>query len=239
MHRYWEGGTPDSFYNYMGNGAMDFDEKIRLIAGQVQNAKAKMNFKNNIWLSVDEWGAFARSFMSVLPIAQCLNSFIRHADVVEMANFTMLTSLLSSDPKNGTFKSPVFYTFKAFSNNCLGASVDTYVDCDTFSTALYKGIPYLDVTTVYSKETNTVFINIINRNKNNAITTGIESNDANFSGKAEASIINSDDLKAPFTFDKQSQYMPVTKDVKVNGNKLSFTFPPHSFTQIKVSVNNK
>jgi len=177
--------------------------------------------------------------MSVLPIAQCLNSFIRHADVVKMANFTMLTSLLSSDPKNGTFKSPVFYTFKAFSNNCLGASVDTYVACDTFGTALFRGIPYLDVTTVYSKETNTVFINVINRDKDKAIATDIESNDANFSGKAEASIINSDDLKAPFEFDKRNQYLPVTKEVKVNGNKLSFTFPPHSFTQIKVGVNNK
>lgn len=239
VHRYWEGGTPDSFYNYMGNGAMDFDEKISLIAEQVQNARAKMNFKNNIYLSVDEWGAFARSFMSVLPIAQCLNSFVRHADVVKMANFTMLTSLLSSDPKNGTFKSPVFYTFKMFSNNCLGASVDTYVACDTFGTAQYKGIPYLDVTTVYAKESNTVFINVINRNKDKTITADIESNDAEFSGKAEASVINSDDLKAPFTFDKQSQYLPVTKSIKMNGNKLRFAFPAHSFTQIKASVNKK
>ena len=49
-----------------------------------------MKFKNPIYLSVDEWGAFGRNFMNVLPIAQCLNSFIRHADVVKMANFTTL-----------------------------------------------------------------------------------------------------------------------------------------------------
>ena len=128
IHRYWEGGSPDKYYNYMGDGAMDFDEKIKTVANQIEIATAKNNFKLiPSYLSVDEWGAFARSFMSVLPIAQCLNSFIRHADVVKMANFTMLTSLLSSDPKNGTFKSPVFYTFKAFSNNCLGASVDTFM----------------------------------------------------------------------------------------------------------------
>ena len=176
--------------------------------------------------------------MNVLPIAQCLNSFIRHADVVKMANFTMATSLLSSDPKKGTFKSPLFYTFKLFSNNCLGNSVDTYVACDTFNTAQYKGIPYLDVTTVYSKETNTVFINVINREQDKAIMSDIISNSGDFSGKAEASIINSDDLKAPFTFDKQSQYIPVTKEVKFTGNKFSLLFPPHSFTQIKVGVIN-
>jgi alpha-N-arabinofuranosidase len=239
IHRYWEGGSPNNYYNYMGDGAMDFDNKIQTVANQIEIATVKNNFKHPIYLSVDEWGAFARSFMSVLPIAQCLNSFIRHADVVKMANFTMLTSLLSSDPKNGTFKSPVFYAFKAFSNNCLGASIDTYVACDTFGTAQFGGIPYLDVTTVYSKETNTVFINVINRNKDKAITADIESNGANFSGKAEASIINSDNLNAPFTFDKRSQYVPVTKDVKIIGNKLSFAFPAHSFTQIKVSVNKR
>lgn len=236
IHRYWEGGTPDSFYNYMGNGAMDFDEKIRLVAEQIQTARTKMNYKNPIAISVDEWGAFGRSFMNVLPIAECLNSFVRHADVVKMANFTMATSLLSNDPKNGTFKSPLFYTFKLFSNNCLGTSVDTYVTCDTFSTALYKDIPYLDATTVYSKDNNTVFINVINKSEDKAISADIVNNSGDFSGKAQASVVNSDDVKAAFTFDKQSQYLPARKDVNMNGNKLSFTFPPHSFTQIKVSV---
>jgi alpha-N-arabinofuranosidase len=239
IHRYWEGGSPDNYYAYMGNGAMDFDEKIRLVDDQVAAAKAKMSFKNPIYLSVDEWGAFGRNFMNVLPIAQCLNSFIRHADVVKMANFTMLTSLLSNDPKKGTFKSPVFYTFKLFSNNCLGNSVDTYVACDTFNTAQYKGIPYLDVTTVYSKESNTVYINVVNRQQDKAITTDIISNSGDFSGPAAASIVNSDDLKAPFTIDRQSQYMPVIKEMKVTGNKLLFNFPPHSFTQIKVGVKIK
>jgi alpha-N-arabinofuranosidase len=239
IHRYWEGGSPDNYYAYLGNGAMDFDEKIQLVADQVATAKAKMSFKNPIYLSVDEWGAFGRNFMNVLPIAQCLNSFIRHADVVKMANFTMLTSLLSSDPKKGTFKSPVFYTFKLFSNNCRGISVDTYVACDTFSTELYKGIPYLDVTTVYAKETNTAYINVVNRHEDKAITADIISNWGDFSGEAESSVINSNDLKALFMIDNREQYLPVTKDMKAWGNKFSFSFPPHSFTQIKVGVKAK
>ncbi|SRR6266542_3126863 len=236
IHRYWAGSSPDNYYNYIGNGAMDFDDKLRLAAEQIQISRTKMNFKNPIYLSVDEWGTFGRNFIAVLPIAECLNSFVRHADVVKMANFTLATSLLSSDPKNGTYKSPLFYTFKLFSNNCLGNSIDTYVACDTFNTELYKGIPYLDATTVYTKESNTIYINVINRNQDKSITTNIESIDANFAGTAAATIVNSDDLKATFSFDKQSQYLPITKDVKLNGDKLSFTFPPHSFTQIKVAV---
>jgi alpha-N-arabinofuranosidase len=195
-----------------------------------------MAFKNPIYLSVDEWGAFARNFMSVLPIAQCLNSFVRHADVVKMANFTMLTSLLSSDPKKGTFKSPVFYTFKLFSNNCLGSSVDAYVACDTFGTEKYKNIPYLDVTAVYARAKGVVYINVINRHPSRAIAADITAVSGDFSGRAAATIIDTDDLKAAFSFDKRSQYVPVTAPVQRNGGKLQYGFPPHSFVQIEVAI---
>ena len=155
---------------------------------------------------------------------------------MKMANFTTMTSLLSSEPNKGTFKSPLFYTFKLFSNNCRGSSIDTDVKCDTFNTEKYKGIPFLDVTSVYSKETNTVFINIINRHQDKAITADIVNTTGTFEAKAEASIINSDSLKDPFAFDKQSQYAPVVKEIQVNNNKLTYSFPPHSFTQIKIIV---
>jgi alpha-N-arabinofuranosidase len=191
-------------------------------------------FKTPIYISVDEWGIMSRNTLSVLPIAQSFNSFIRHADIVKMANFTMLTSLLSSDKDKGTFKSPLFYIFKAFSNNCLGNSVDTYVVCDTFNTPLYKGIPYLDVTTVYSKETNTTYINVVNRHKDKSITTDIISNASEFAGKAEATLVAGNSLDETFSFDKQNQYIPLSKEIKTDKNKITYSFPAHSYTQIKV-----
>ena len=234
IHRYWE--RSDDYYSFMGQSAMDFEEKIRVTEDEIDAVRAMKGFKNPIYISVDEWGSFGRNFRSVLPIAQCFNSFIRHADNVKMANFTMFTSLLSSDREKGTFKSPLFYTFKLFSNNCRGNSVNTYVQCDTFNTEMYKGIPYLDVTTVYNKETSTAFINVVNRNKDRAITADIISTSGIFSGKAEASLVNSDSLNAPFTFDNQKNYIPVIKEVEVKGGKISYSFPAHSFTQIKVGI---
>ena len=220
----------------MGQSAMDFEEKINITADEIEAVRAMKDFKNPIYISVDEWGSFGRDFRSVLPIAQCLNSFIRHANIVKMSNFTMMTSLLSSDREKGTYKSPLFYTYKLFSNNCRGNSVDTYVQCDTFNTDKYKGIPYLDVTTVYNKETNTAFINVVNRDKDKAISTQIINDSGMFSGKAEASLVDSDSLNAPFTFDKQKEYVPVTKEIEIKDGKISYSFPAHSFTQIKVEV---
>lgn len=234
IHRYWE--RAEDYYTFMGQSAMDFEEKIRVTAELIDAAKAMKVYKNSISIAVDEWGTFGRDFLSVLPIAQCFNSFIRHADMVKMANFTMLTSLLSMDREKGNFKTPLFYTFKLFSNHCLGYSIDTHVACDTFHTEKCKGIPFLDVTAVYSKETNTVFINVVNRHKDKTISAEIINNACPFTGKAEVMVLYQDSLHEPFTFDKQDQYKPVKKEIKVEGNKFSYAFPPHSFTQIQVRV---
>ena len=234
IHRYWE-GSPD-YYTYMGQSAMDFEEKINVAAAEIKAVSAMKGFTNPIYISVDEWGSFGMNFQSVLPIAQCLNSFIRHADVVKMGNFTMMTSLLSSDREKGSFKSPLFHTFKLFSNNCLGTSLNTYVECDTFNTEKCKGIPFLDVTSTFSEDRKTVFINIVNRHKDKAITTDVICTSGAFTGKAIAQVLNVESLDAPFTFGEQEQYVPVSQDIKINGNKLTLSFPAHSFTQIKAGV---
>lgn len=232
IHRYWE--RSDKYYEYMGQSAMDFEEKITATANEIENVRIMKGLKNPIYISFDEWGILSRNTLSVLPIAQSFNAFIRHADVVKMANFTMLTSLLSNDKDKGTFKTPLFHVFKSFSNNCLGSSVDTWVECDTFNTPLYKGIPYLDVSTVYSKETNTLLVNVVNRHKDKAIVAEILSSSGEFSEKAEATLVAGNNLDEAFAFDKQNQYIPVTKQIKADTKKISYSFPAHSFTQIKV-----
>ena len=237
IHSYWENSM--DYYTHMGAGAKIFEDRIRITAAEIKAVSATEGFKNPIYLSVDEWGAFGRNFMSVLPVAQSLNAFIRNADVVKMTNFTLLTSLLSSDPKKGNYKSPLYHIFKLFSTNCRSEAIDTYVQCDTFTTEQYKAIPFLDVSTTYSRETGTAFINVVNRHKDNAITADIISTSGNFIGKAEASIINTSDMQQAFEYDKREQYVPVKKEIETRTNQLTYSFPPHSFTQIKVAVGSK
>jgi alpha-N-arabinofuranosidase len=236
IHGYWSWGSWPDYYTYMGQRALEFEEKITIPAAEITAVRTMKDFKNPIYISFDEWGTFGRNFLSVLPIAQCFNSFIRHADVVKMANFTLMTSLLDTDREKGSFKTPLFHTFKLFSNNCRGNSIDTYVECDTFNTEKYKGIPFLDVTSVYSKETKTVYINVVNRHKDKTISAEITNVSGVFAGKAEAKLITVASFEEAFTFDKQEQYSPVIKEISVEGNKISYSFPPHSFVQIKVGV---
>jgi alpha-N-arabinofuranosidase len=233
IHRYWE--RSDNYYFYMGQSAMDFEEKIKIPAAEIAAVKSMKSFKNPIYISFDEWGTFGRNFKAVLPVAQCLNSFLRHADVVKMTNFTMMTSLIQTDPDKGSFKTPLFHTFKLFSNNCHGRSIDAFVQGDTFNTDAYQGIPYLDVTSTFNDKTSVLVINVVNRHKDNAIKSEIISSAGMFSGKALASVVNQD-LDEAFTFDKKDHYTPVENEFSVKGNSFSYSFPAHSFVQIKVTV---
>ena len=235
IHRYWE-NSPD-YYEYMGQSAVDFEEKITVTAAEIEAVSAMNRLKNPIYISFDEWGIMSRNLLSVLPVAQCFNSFIRHAGVVKMTDFTMLTSLLGSDKDKGTYKTPLFYVFKAYSVNCRGNAVDTWVKCDTFNTPLFKGIPYLDVSTVYDKETKSVYINVVNRHKDQAITAEIV-NASGLAGKAEATLVAGNSLNETFTYDKKEQYIPISKPVKIEKGKITYSFPAHSFVQIKIAMGN-
>ena len=89
---------------------------------------------------------------------------------------------------------------------------------------------------VFSEETNTVYVNVVNRHQDKTIKADILSTSGKFTGEAESSLVNVESIDEPFSFDKQDDYKPVTKEIKVNGNKLTCSFPAHSFTQIKVKV---
>ncbi len=236
IHRYWGEGISTEYYNYMGEAAMDFEEKITAVQAQVNIVKALYPEKTSLFLSIDEWGARGPGIRQVLGNAMCLNSFIRHADFVKMADFTMMTSLLANDPQKGTYKSPLFYAFKLFTNNCRGKSVDNFVQCETFDAGKYKNIPYLDVTTVLSEDGKTIYVNVINRHKDKDITTEITNNAAaSFTGKAQVSyIVNT--LEETYNYDKQKEYEPKVKEVDIKNNKLTYAFPAHSLTQIAIKV---
>jgi alpha-N-arabinofuranosidase len=234
IHRYWD--RSNDYYTYVGQSSLDIEDKINTVQSQVNVYKALYPGKKPLSLSVDEWAPFGQTMLSTLAVAEYLNSFIRHADFVRMANFTLMTSLVGRDSQKGTFKTPLFYTYKAFSGNCRGASVDTYVACDTFNTAKYKGVPFLDVTAVYEKETNAIYINVVNRHRDKSIAADVLPTSGQLTGAAEATTITTDDLTAPFAFDKQAQYRPAIKSIDIVNGKLRFDFPPHSFTQIKASI---
>ena len=237
LHRYWDDSK--DYYVFMGQRAVDLEEKLAITAGQIK-ALSAVQKKKPMHVAFDEWAPpFRGGHLSTLALAQFFNAFIRHADLVKMANYTLLTSLLSRDPQTGaTYKSPLFQAFKLFSTHCRGVALVPAVTCETFGTSeFYTKIPYLDVSAVYDEKAKQVVINVVNRHKDEAIATDIQSVTGIFAGKAQVTQLLSDDItNAPYTYAARDTYAPKVSELAAAGASFHCSFPAHSFTQIVVEV---
>jgi alpha-N-arabinofuranosidase len=243
IHRYWgrdlneEIQRDDSPAVYLGDWAMHFDDYITTTWNQIQIAKVMHDVRDKPFhIAFTEWSPGNRSHLSTLAGALHFNLFVRHADAVKRANYTMFISLLARNQDGETYRSPFFYMFKLFSTNVRGTSLDVHVESDTFDGRVYQDMPYLDVSASYAEDDGTVVINVVNRNMDDAITTDIISDTGEFVGDAAVSVIQRDDINGPYTFEERDQYAPATSTVRAAGSSFRYRFAPHSFTQIRVRL---
>jgi alpha-N-arabinofuranosidase len=235
VHRYATEalGTDRSFTGMMSLG-VDIDTKIEMVQALIEKAMLKTGTKRPIYISFDEYSGGGDNLTGALVLAQHLNSFIRHADIVKMANITMLSSLVGNAP-DGDFKNSTFHTFNLFSNNCVGTALDVYTSCEKFTNKVFTDVPYLDVTAVLNEEGKVLVVNVINRHETNAIPANITMQTGTFTGTARVSELNGKNLTTKST--KAEPAVTVsTRDVKFTGNTINYSFAAHSLTQIVIPV---
>lgn len=236
VHRYSTEALPGGrankvFADHMSLG-LDIDEKIETTQALIKKAMVKSESERPVYISFDEYSPGFGGLLSSLMLAQHLNSFIRHADVVKMANITMITNLVGNSPE-GDFKNSIFHTFSLFSHNALGAALDVKTICDTYDNEIFSKIPYLDVTAVLNDAENKVIVNVVNRHETKAIESNIDLQSGEYSGKATANLVYAESMDAINT--KNDQPIQVkTEQINFKGNTLKHSFPSHSFTQIEI-----
>ena len=236
VHRYATEalGNDRSFSGMMCLG-LDLDQKIETVKALILKAMMKTGSKRPVYISFDEWSAgFGNSITASLMVAQHLNSFIRHADIVKMANITMLSSLVGYSPE-GADKNALFKAFYLYSNNCHGKALDVYASCEKYSNDVFKDIPYLDVTAVLNDATGTIVLNVVNRHETNPITADIVLQTGEFTGSAIANEVNGN-IVAPGNPRASEPVNSTSADIKFKGNTVKYTFPAHSLTQLMLPL---
>jgi alpha-N-arabinofuranosidase len=119
------------------------------------------------------------------------------------------------------------------------------VDCKKYNTPEFfiglgekttqqNDVPYLDVSATY--QNGEIVLNVVNRNKEEAITTDIISQNGPFSGDFSVSEVNGPDIKTVNDFGKELIKTVERPAIRASGNKFTYAFPPHSFTMIKGRV---
>ncbi len=212
---------------------LEIDEKIEMVEALIHKAMLKSGTDRPIYISFDEYSG-GRGLTGALVLAQHLNSFIRHANIVKMANVTMLTSLVGSSPE-GDYKNSLFQSFYLYSNNCKGTSLDVHTNCEKYTNEIFEDIPYLDVTAVLNEADKTLVVNVVNRSENDAIQTNIELQAGEYTGSVKVSEINADSVTATNTRTEENVSIE-TKNIRFNNNLISYSFPAHSLTQLEIAV---
>ena len=195
----------------------------------------KSGSKRPVYISFDEWSAGGASLTGSLLAAQHLNSFIRHADIVRMANITMLSSLVGTSP-DGDYKNALFQTFYLYSNNARGAALDVYSDSETYSDKISNAIPSLDATAVFNDSAKTLVVNVVNRREANAIASDLVLQSGRFGDSATVKEVNGESVTATNSSSHEGVGI-ASKQIQFSGNTIHYSFPAHSFTQILIPVN--
>lgn len=235
VHRYVREalGGETGFAATMSLG-LDVDQKIDVVKALIKKAIAKSGSTRPVYISFDEWSGGGNTLTGSLMVAQHLNSFIRHADIVKMANITMLSSLVGNSA-DGDFKSALYQPFYLYSNNARGTALDVYVDCQKYENRIFKDIPYLDVTAVLNDSGKMVVINVVNRHETKALTSNVVLQSGEPSGSATIHEINAEAVNSANTKAREAVAI-ATKEIPFKGNTISYSFPAHSFTQMLIPV---
>ena len=239
VHRYVREvlGGETNFPAIMSRG-LDIDEKIEIVKALIKKATAKSGSARPVYISFDEWSAGGPGAGSTLAgslmVAQHLNSFIRHADIVKMANITMLSSLVGNSPE-GDFKNALYQAFYLYSNNSRGTALDVYDECERYSNRAFHDIPYLDVTAVLSESAKAVVLNVVNRHEKNPVTSDVILQSGACTGSATVKEINAESVDSSNSTTREGVTI-TSKEIQFQGSSVNYSFPAHSFTQMLIPI---
>lgn len=259
------GNVDNNYYNFMASPLV-CEERTRIVRGMIDKEmqKADREGRDPIYIAWDEYNIWYRAregehmtgeraleerynLEDALVIAQFLNVFVRNADIVKMANMAQLVNVIGPIFTNeqGMFLQTIYYPLQLFAKNVKGTSLDVFVDSETYdteeffiglgeSTTTQKDVPYLDVSATINGDD--LIINVVNRHKDNAIATDIISQSGSFVGEATITEVNGPDIKAENDFGKTNVKSAQKQAIKAKGDVLTYSFPAHSFTQIKTKI---
>jgi alpha-N-arabinofuranosidase len=248
-----------SIHWYIGNPENDFEaymalselceERLFAYEGLIRALCLQEGVRPLIPIAVDEWNVWYRTHGTDIPeskgieerynledalmVAVQMNSFIRHAYSVKMANIAQLVNAIApifTSPE-GLVLQTIFYPFELYSRTCGDTALDVFWKGETFSGGSYSGVRVLDVSASLDEQKRQLSLYVVNRSQSEAMETTISLDSGCLSGAVKAYVINGPDIKSENTFATPDQVGVVETALTAdNQSTFTYTFEPHSVT---------
>ena len=244
-------GNPANDYSDFLASSITLDERIKTTEGVINAALADLTPRRKIYIAWDEWNVWYRArgpqqrgrnileerynLEDALVVATFLNSFVNHAHIIKIANMAQLVNVIAPIFTNGEgiFLQTIYYPLQLFARNSKGKALELFVDAPKYPNRRFGQVPYLDTSAAYDDDT--LVLNVVNRHQTESIPTDFELEDKRFSSPVEISEVNGPDVKSQNDFGVTT-VKTVKRSRTAEGRKLTYSFPPHSYTMLKAKL---
>ena len=253
LHKY-VGNPNDDPFEYFATGTK-VDRQIGTIDSTCRYVQAVNRSNRRHYLCFDEWNVWYKdmtmdgagkvapalieedyNFEDALVVGQFLNSFIRHADVVKIANIAQVVNVIAPLKTRGNelLKQTTFHAFRLFSERKSGQSLRLAVSGDSFDTD--EGpVSCLDTSCIYSAEGNSLSLFMINLSPtdNMTVTVNLHGLEAT---SVTGEILHHADLKALNTFENPDAVVMNEFTEVSMGADLTAELPAASLVRLDVKL---
>lgn len=252
-------GNPDDNLEKFLAVSQDIDNRIEVVEGLIKAAGNSQRRRRPIYIAFDEWNTWYRArtgdteyeiastgleehynFEDALATGVFLNSFIRHAHIVKMANLAQLVNVIAPifTNKEGLYLQTIYFPLVEYGKQRGHLSLDVQVSCPTYRIGRRPPVGYLDVSSTYDASEAAVYLNVLNRSEKMDITTRIDHVGGRIGNQVEVWEMNHPDLKATHTFGDDEKVRPSTQRIspRITDGGFSYRFPKHSLTILRIEV---
>ena len=249
LHRY-VGNKAGDTEGYLAVGA-SVDRQIEATDAVCLAAYHTKKTKRRVHLSFDEWNVWYRAnsgadvdgagkiapplleehynLEDALVAAQFLNSFIRHADSVKIANLAQIVNVIAPILTRGDemLLQSIFYPFEMIARRGEGTSLQVRVDGPTYDSARYGTVKRLDASAVLNGDELSAFL--VNRSVDEPTEVVIDLADRRLAVLSSAEIVAGSDPKAENTYESPDAVVSRTfDDVALKDGRALVRLPPLS-----------
>ncbi len=227
------------------------DEQIEATDAVCRTVQSIRRLKRRVYLSFDEWNVWYRTFNAAhmdgggkfaphlieeeynledaLVAAGFLNSFIRHADCVKIANLAQIVNVIAPILTRGQqmVLQTIFYPIEMMSARRTGTSLRIAVDGPAYESKRYGVTKYLDASAILNGRQLSVFA--CNRSVEESMDLEVQLGDAQIAKLLNGEIVTGADPKVSNTFEKPDAVVAQTfKDATIRDGTAILKLPPLS-----------
>ncbi|HLO34026.1 MAG TPA: alpha-L-arabinofuranosidase C-terminal domain-containing protein [Anaerolineales bacterium] len=251
-----------SLHRYVGNpsgNTADFlavtnsiDRQIEEMDAVCRFVQAKSRSRSRTYLCFDEWNIWYKSMQydgggkfaphlleeiynleDALVVAGFLNSFIRHADVVKIANLAQIVNVIAPLQTRGDdlLVQTIFYPFEMYARRRVGISLRVHISGPEYDSESYGMAYVVDSSAILNGDQLHVFAT--NRSLNEAARLEVKLADGQISALENGELLSGPAPEAMNSFEQPRLISPEAfTTVEFDNGKAVFELPPFSLAAL-------